>query len=341
MQAVQFENTQVFWAFLLLLPLVGIFIWYLYKRKKNMRHYAKREYWQQLAPAAPKHKLQVKFLLLCLALVFGILGAANLQFGTKMREVEQAGIDVMLAIDLSRSMDAEDVAPSRMKKAQLFAKTLVQTLKGDRVGLIVFAGNAYLQCPLTTDYAAADMYISSLSTDVMPTQGTAIGQAIEVAQKAFPQEGDQGKVLIIISDGENHDQEALEKAEESGIIIHTVGVGTSKGSPVPVINNMGQRDFQRDQNGHIITSKLHERMLSHLASVGDGDYFRLDNASRTAKQVQTQFLGLKKVQRETQVFTDYEDRYQYFFGLCLFLLVCEMLVSERRSNWLWKRKWFS
>lgn len=343
MEVVRFEHPEYFWLLLSWPVFLVIFILFMVNRSRRLKRYADSGVLNQLSSTIPKHKHYVKFVFLSLALVFGIIGAANLQFGSKIEEVERKGIDIMLALDLSRSMDANDVTPSRLAKAKLFASNFIDQLGGDRIGLVVFAGNAFMQSPLTTDYAAAKMFLSTLDTKIMPTQGTAIGEAIKMSLEAFQEDAEQGRAIIVVSDGEDHDGEAMKAAEEAkelGVLVQTIGVGTVKGKPVPVVNRYGRRDFQRDKEGNIITSKLNEIMLSKVASAASGNYFRLDNSSLTATEVLKELDGMKKAEMETRVFTDYEDRFQYFFLIALFFLLLDMLTTERRNQWLKARKIF-
>lgn len=330
------------WAFYLLaaLPvLVALFLWFSYQRKKSFQKFADSHLIKRLAIGMPLHKHEVKFSLVLLAVASLSIAIANPKLGSKLEEVKREGIDIMVALDLSRSMNATDVTPSRLEKAKLFVGKLINELKGDRIGLVIFAGNAYVQMPITTDYAAAILFLESIDSEIVPRQGTAIGEAIRLSMESFSDESETNKAILVISDGENHEGDAIEaakKAKAEGLLVYTVGVGTERGSPVPLKRNGVQYDFQRDKQGNIITSKMNSEMLQEVATAGSGDYFELESAREAAELLNKELGKLEKQELEARVFTDYEDHFQIFIGICLLLLIIDWMISYRRNRWLKK-----
>lgn len=330
------------WAFYLLaaLPvLVALFLWFSYQRKKSFQKFADSHLIKRLAIGMPLHKHEVKFSLVLLAVASLSIGIANPKLGSKLEEVKREGIDIMVALDLSRSMNATDVTPSRLEKAKLFVGKLINELKGDRIGLVIFAGNAYVQMPITTDYAAAILFLESIDSEIVPRQGTAIGEAIRLSMESFSDESETNKAILVISDGENHEGDAIEaakKAKAEGLLVYAVGVGTERGSPVPLKRNGVQYDFQRDKQGNIITSKMNPEMLQEVATAGGGGYFGLESAREAAELLNKELGKLEKQELEARVFTDYEDHFQIFVGICLLLLIIDWMISYRRNRWLKK-----
>lgn len=322
-----------------LLPLVLLYVLYVVWRKKAIAKLGDADLLNRLMPLRSNRKHLIKFILVSLAFASLVVGYTNPQVGKSFEKVKRSGIDVIVAVDVSKSMLAEDVKPSRMVRARQFVSNLVDKLQNDRIGLIVFAGNAYLQMPLTSDKAAAKLFLKGMDTDMVPTQGTAIADAIKLAKRSFEMEEDQHKALIIITDGENHEGDtypALEEAAELGIVVHTVGIGDPKGAPIPVTIN-GRSDFKRDRSNNIVLSKLNEEMLQKLAVKGNGKYFHLTSGRDELDGLLDALNTMEKKDFDEKVVTDYEDQFQYFIGLALFLLTLEFLISERKSLWL--REW--
>jgi len=243
-----------------------------------------------------KTRAQIKNIIIVLVFSLLIIGLANPQVGTKMEEVKREGVDLMIAIDLSNSMMAEDIKPNRLERAKQAISRLIDKLEGDRIGLIVFAGEAYVQLPITTDYSAAKLFLSTVSTNIVPTQGTEIAKAIDLSVQSFDMENAQNKAIIIITDGENHDEKAIESAEkanELGIFVHTLGMGLSKGGPIPIYNKYGNSTgYRKDQDGNTIVSKLNESLLQQIASSGEGTYVRANNSKAG---LSTLFAEIKKM----------------------------------------------
>jgi Ca-activated chloride channel homolog len=337
MEVTKFENIVYLYSLLGLLPLTAIFIFYHFWRKRNYKKLGELHLTEQLAPEYSKRKHIFKFIFLFIAFVFLIIGIANPQIGTKFEKVKRSGVDIMVALDVSKSMMAEDIKPSRLARSKQFISRLVDKLQNDRIGLIVFAGNAYMQMPITIDYSAAKLFLNNINTEMVPTQGTAIAEAIELSLQSFDSDEKKHKVLIIITDGEDHEGDAMtaaEKAAEEGVVIHTIGVGSPKGAPIPQYRNGVQADFKRDENGNIVLSKLNETELQQIAVKGDGKYYRLASGTQEIDAVISEISAMEKKNFEERVFTDYEDQYQYFLAIAFIFVTLEFFISDKKSMWL-------
>ncbi len=334
---IRFANIEFLYA-LLLIPMFVLIYWYaMRKKKKALIDFGDLNLINRLIPDSPKYKYAVKFLLLITALVFTIFGLANLQVGSKLEEIKREGVDIIIAIDVSNSMKAEDIKPNRLESTKQTISRLIDKLQNDRIGLIVFAGDAYLQLPLTPDYSAAKLFLSSIDTDVIPIQGTAIGSAIRLAKKSFVESEKKYKVLVVISDGENHEDDAISEAKnaaEQGVVIHTIGMGSPIGAPIPIYQNNVQVGFRKDREGNIVVTKLDESGLQQIASAGSGKYIRATNQQNELEFVLQEISAMEKKEYAAKIFTDYEDRFQYFLAIALLLLVIEFFISDRKNKWL-------
>lgn len=270
----------------------------------------------------------LKFWLLLVGFVFVVIGAANLQMGSKMEKITRKGVDVIVALDVSKSMLAEDVQPSRLVRAKQLVNKLLDKMTNDRVGLVVFAGNAYLQMPLTVDYSAARMYLESANPGMLPTQGTALDQAIEKCESSFNKKERKHKAIIIISDGEGWDNDAVtaaKKAHDNGIVINTVGVGTAQGGP---FKDPATGNYKKDDKGNIVITKMDDKLLRGIASAGHGIYQHLENTDAVTTSVLAQLSTMEKKEFGENLFTDYNSYFQYFLGIGLVLLLLEFLIPE-------------
>ncbi len=331
----RFEHLDHFYALALIPVLTIFFIWMRRKRLKAVLRFGEPDLVKRLMPQVSSIKHQLKFGILMLVFGLLVIAWANPQLGTKREKAKRKASDVIIALDISNSMLSDDIKPSRLELARAFTLDLVQALKGERIGSIVFAGNAYLQMPLTTDYAAAAMFIKSSNPNQAPTQGTAISEAIDVAERAFGDKAKGNKVLIIISDGEDHDSEAIEhakKAKDNGLIIFTIGVGTTDGGFIPV-DFGGTTDYKRDEKGQPIRTKLNEQMLKDLAAAGDGDFFNIANTKGVIEAMQNRIEKVEKREMELRSFSEYESYYQYFVLFALLILVFEFMMVYKKSDW--------
>jgi len=339
----RFEHPQYLYV-LELLPLLVVFFVLTYRaRKRLMAKFGNMRLVGELMPQVSRYKDVLKFLLLLVGLAFLIVGAANPQWGVKREKTTRKGVDVFIALDVSNSMLAQDVQPNRLERARKFTANLVDALRGERLGFIIFAGNAYLQVPLTTDYGALQLFIKSANPEMVPTQGTAIGDAISLAVRSNESGKRKHQAVIIISDGENHDVEAsaiAKKANEDGLLVFTVVVGTKKGSFIPEPGG-GRRDVKRDQNGNPVRSKADPEALRELAKMGQGGFFDLNTDMDLIKQaLALQLERLEKREFEQRAFSEYESYFQYFLGVALLLITIEFLISYSKNKYLADRDLF-
>lgn len=320
---------------LYLLPLVIVLFWFLNrKRKVLLKRFADLELHHTLFPMDSSIKRWTKFILIIIAFACLVFAAANPQVGTKMQEVKQTGIDVFILLDVSYSMNAEDIKPSRLEKAKYQISNLINKLRGDRIGLIIFAGQAYVQIPLTTDYSAANLFLSAVDVNSVPSQGTAIASAINLAVNSFDSLATD-KVIIAITDGEDHEGdviEAVENATSQKIKIYAIGLGSSGGVPIPIYNKYGQSvGFKKDKQGNTVLTKLDEETLQQIAVEGNGKYFRGTNYEDYLDQIYTELAELEQAEFGIKKVTDYEDRFYYFLIPAIILLVIEFIISEKKS----------
>ncbi|MFL2574210.1 MAG: VWA domain-containing protein [Flavobacteriales bacterium] len=332
----RYDNIE-FLYLLSLIPLliIGI-IMYSKWQKNSILKFGDINLLNQLMQSHSIFRKKIKNTLFVLAITFLIVGLSNPQVGTKMEEVKREGVDLMIAIDLSYSMMAQDIKPNRLERAKQAISRLIDKLEGDRIGLVVFAGEAYVQLPITTDYSAAKLFLSTVNTSIIPTQGTKIANAIDLCSKSFDKENAQSKAIIIITDGETHDEEAIEsakKAKEEGIYIHTLGMGLTKGGPIPIYNKYGSTsEFRKDRQGNVIITKLNESMLEEIALAGEGTYIRANNSKSGLSSLFEEINKMEKKEIGTMIFTNYKDRFQIFIGISLVLLILNLFFLERKNN---------
>jgi len=332
----QFEHPEFLWAFLILPVLVAFFVAMRLYQKRALKRFGEEGLLARLMPEFSKNKHTVKFIILMIASAFLIIAWANPQWGTKKQKVKRQSVDVYIALDISKSMLAEDVQPSRLERSKRFVGELVDALKGNRIGNIIFAGHAYLQMPLTDDYSAAKMMVQSSTTEMAPTQGTAIGEAIQLVMKSFERDDKHQKALIVISDGEDHEEKAMELASEakaSGVFVYTVGVGTEYGGTIPE-NRNGLKQSKRDKDGNVVVTKLNQGMLRDVAKAGGGNYFNLKTDKNIVSALNQRIEQLEKREFEHQRFDEYNSYFQYFLFFGILLIVLEFLLDFRKSR-LW------
>jgi hypothetical protein len=334
----RFAHPEYLWALLVLPALVVGFLFLHHRRKLLLRRFISDSLVPQLAPDASTAKRVVKQVLLVLALGCLIIAAANPQVGTRLEEVKREGIDLFVALDVSLSMKAEDIRPSRLEKAKRDVSDLLRKLQGDRVGLVVFAGEAYVQFPLTADYSAADLFINAVDVEAVPVPGTMIGSAIDVALKSFRKDLPTQKAIVVVSDGENTEGDvtgAVEKARKEGVRVYAIGMGTPEGSPIPIYGATGERtDYKHDRAGNIVLTKLDESALQQIALSTGGSYRRASNAGNEIDEIHKELESLQKTEMGNLQVTGYEDQFQYPLALGILLLVIELMLSERRGKML-------
>ncbi|MFC2086868.1 VWA domain-containing protein [Bacteroidota bacterium] len=332
----RFANNEYLY-FLFIIPVLIILYIISYRlKKKAIARFGNLSLLSELMPDASMARPTYKFIILLFALVALILTISRPQFGSKLKEVKRKGVEIIIALDISNSMLVEDIKPNRLERAKRAISNMVSNLQDDKIGLIVFAGDAYVQVPITTDYASAKLFLNTIDPSIIPKQGTAIGSAIKLAMRSFSSESELNQVLIIITDGENHEDDAIEmakQANEKGIIVHTIGMGLPQGSPIPVPGS-GQRTFQKDREGNTIVSKLNEGMLQQLAAVGNGAYIRASSSQTGLSAIYNEIDKLEKKDIESKVYSDYEDQFQYLAGIALFFILLDLIVLDRKNKWL-------
>jgi tetratricopeptide (TPR) repeat protein len=339
----RFEHPEYFWLFMLI-PILGACYFYVnVRRRKQLRNFIGDTLLPHLAPGVNLGVHIIKQLLVLLSAACLILTVANPQVGTRLEEVKREGIDLFVALDVSLSMKTEDIRPSRLEKAKRDVSELLHKLTGDRVGMVVFAGDAFVQFPLTADYTAADLFLSAIDVDAVPIPGTMIGTAIETALKSFSKDAPTQKAIVIVSDGENTEGDvlgAVEDAKKAGVRIYSVGMGTPEGGPIPIYNQNGDRsDYKRDQSGSIVLSKLDETMLQQIAASTGGTYHRATSGGNEIDDIYEELASLEKVEFGTKQVTGFETRYQYPLAFALLFLIIEIVISERRGKlFAWLKK---
>jgi Ca-activated chloride channel family protein len=317
----------------LLIVLALAFAWVTWWKRRSIRRLGDPAMVEKLFSGYSRRLFTLKFLLLFIAFFFGVIGLANLQKGSRVDKITRKGVDVIIALDVSKSMLATDTKPDRLTRAKQLVTRLMDKLDNDRVGLVVFAGNAYLQMPLTIDYSAARMYLGSITPDLIPRQGTEINEAIRVSDEAFNKKERKHKALVIISDGEDHNEGAIaeaKKALENGVVINTVGIGSPTGSPLPDPETGG---LKKDNEGNTVVSKLNEDALKSLAATGKGMYLHLmNNTDEVVDALADKIDKMEQKEFGENVFTDYNSYFQYFLGICLILVLLEFFVPEGRRK---------
>jgi Ca-activated chloride channel family protein len=328
---IQIAQFDYVWLLLLIPALVAGYALFVRSKRRALARFGNVQLMRPLMPLVSRRRGWLKITLLCLALGFFTLGLMRPQIGATVREVRSRGVEVIVALDVSNSMLAEDFRPSRLERAKLAIARLVDRLGDDRIGLIVFAGDAYVQLPVTTDYVSAKIFLASISPDIVPRQGTAIGQAIALATRSYTLQSDKSRALIIITDGENHEDDAVAAARaavENGIVIHTIGIGSVEGQPIPTRNGM-----LKDKDGNIVVTKLNEATLQEIAAAGHGSYTRATNADLGLDRVVESISGMEKQEMNAVVFEDFNEQFMYMFAFTLFFLLVEMFIVERRNRW--------
>ena len=327
----RFVNPDFLYLLFLLPVLLGGYLFYNHRRRQNIRKYGDPVLLQELMPMVSKYRPDVKFWLTFSALALCIIMLARPQFSSKKTE-KRSGVEAVIALDISNSMLAEDVKPSRLEKAKKLISRLVDTFNNDKVGMIVFAGEAFPQLPITSDYVSAKMFLESINPNLISTQGTDIGAAIRLAMKSFTPNDGVGRAIVVITDGENHERDALEAAKEAAeknMQVFILGIGSPNGSPIPV--ERGSNDFRKDKDGNVIVTRLNEQMCQEIAKAGNGMYIRVDNSNSAEKILNEEISKLAKEDVESQVFTDFDEQFQVLAWLVLILLVIEMLILERKN----------
>ena len=328
----RFANNEILWL-LWTIPVFAVTFWAYTKRKRRqLEEFGDPELMEQLMPNASRKRPVFKFILVMIALTLLIIAAARPQFGQSERTEKRQGIEAIVALDISNSMLAEDVAPNRLERAKQMLSKLMDNMVNDKVGLVVFAGDAFVQLPITCDYVSAKMFLNSIKPELIKTQGTAIGQALATSIRCFGEQSDASRAIILITDGENHEDDAVavaKRAKEMGIQVLVVGIGKPEGSPIPL---PGTNNFRKDRQGNVVVSKLNEDMCREIAQAGGGIYVRCDNTNTATKAIQKELDKLATQEIETQVYTDYNEQFQSFALIALFFLVLDYFIFNRKNK---------
>ena len=333
----QLEEKIWFWAFIIIPVMLIVFLWTFFWKKRTQKSFGSAVVLKRLSPDLSFFKSSLKFITLCLAVGFLVIGLINPKIGTKLETIKREGVDIVFAIDVSKSMLAEDVAPNRLEKSKQLVTQIINNLASDRVGIIAYAGKAFPQLPITTDYASAKMFLQSMNTDMLSSQGTAINEAIQLSRNYFDDEEQTNRVLIIISDGEDHNDLSIEVAEaasEEGIKIYTIGVGSENGGPIPLKRNGVVRSYKKDQNNETVITKLNKETLRLIANEAKGSYIDGSQTAAVVEQVRAILSVMDKKEFEAKEFAEYKDQFQWFLGIGLFFLILDVLLLERKTAWL-------
>lgn len=331
--------------FLIIIPLlVLLFLWNIYWKRKRQREFGDLNLIEKLSPSSSLFKSIIKMLVVLLAFAVLIIGLVNPKIGTKLETVKREGIDIVFAIDVSKSMLAEDMAPNRLDKSKQIVSQVINQLGSDRIGIVAYAGSAFPVLPITTDYGVAKMFLQSMNTDVVSSQGTSLDQAIQLSADFFEEGNATNKLIILISDGEDHSEgieKAIEKANEVKAKIITIGVGTTKGGPIPIRRNGIVESFKRDQNDEVVITALNEETLKQIGKETKGGYIYGDNTKEVLEYVKNALDNIEKTEFETTQMADFQSQFQWFLGFAFLLLILDTFLLERKTDWISKLNLFN
>jgi Ca-activated chloride channel homolog len=332
----RFEHPIYFYAFAAIPLMLLLALAWFWLRRARLKRIGDPAIVKELIPYNSGRKRIIKLILFLCGFSLIILALCNLQTGSKLSEVKREGADIIVCLDVSNSMLAQDLTPNRLTRAKFALEQMVDMLEGDRLGLVIFAGEAYVQLPITTDYAAAKMFLTSIGPGMVPVQGTNLADAISKASASFSSDEGRNRAIILITDGENHESAAVEAAEEAGrkeIMINTIGIGTESGVPIPLVENGQVKGYRKDRDGQVVVTKLNSGLLKTIAGKAGGIYVQASQADLGLSAILDKIDELDKAQIETKMYTDYEDQFQWFLLAGLILLVIDFLVAERASEW--------
>jgi len=340
----QIEEKIWFWTLLVVPVLVVFFLLLQYWKKRTQKKFANKGLLKRLSPEQSLFKSILKLVVICLAFASLSIALVNPKVGTKLETIKREGVDIVFAVDVSKSMLAEDIKPSRLEKAKQLVSKIMDNLGSDRVGIIAYAGKAFPQLPITTDYAAGKMFLQNMNTDMLSSQGTAINEAINLAKTYYDDDQQTNRVLMIISDGEDHSEDAITVAEEAskeGIKIFTIGVGNAKGGPIPLRRKGTLLGYKKDKQGETVITKLNEQTLKDIASQANGTYINGAITDKVVKQVKDLLNKMDKKEFEAQQIADFKDQFQWFLGLAILLFFIDIFLLERKTAWLKKLDLFN
>ena len=329
---------EIYFVVLIAIPIIVLaFVLLLFWRRHKQKQFANHDLLLRLSPEKSMFKSSLKIVLWSLAITCIAIGLVNPKFGTKLETVKREGVDIVFAVDVSKSMLAEDIAPNRLDKSKQLVTQIINNLASDRVGIIAYAGQAYPQLPITTDYAAAKMFLQNMNTDMLSSQGTAIADAIEMATTYFNDEEQTNRILCIISDGEDHESQNINLSSivgDTGITIFTIGVGSISGAPIPIKENNIIKSYKKDENGEVVITKLNEKILSEMALESNGKYFKGDNTNTVVNLIIDELKEMDKKEFESKQFVAFKDQFQWFLGFGLFFLFLDLIVYDKKTFWI-------
>ena len=340
----QLEEKIWFWVLAIIPAIILLFLLLQFWKFKAQNKFANKQILKRLSPNQSIFKSILKLIILSLAFACLAIALVNPKIGTKLETVKREGVDIVFAIDVSKSMLAEDIAPNRLEKSKQLVTQIINNLASDRVGIIAYAGKAFPQLPITTDYASAKMFLNNMNTDMLSSQGTAINEAIKLATTYFDDEEQTNRVLIIISDGEDHSEEAetvAEAADKEGIRIFTIGVGDLKGGPIPEKRNGIVLNYKKDNQGETVITKLNEETLKNIAQAAKGVYINGKNTNDVVESIREILNKMDKTEFEAKQFADFKDQFQWFLGFGIFFLLLDVFLLERKTAWLKKLNLFN
>ena len=341
----QLEDKAYFYVLAIIPVLIVGFLLLQLWRRKTQQKFAEAPLLQRLSPDRSSFKGVLKLLFVSLGIALLTVGLVNPKIGTKLETVKREGVDIVFAIDVSKSMLAEDIAPNRLEKTKRLVSEIINQLASDRIGIVAYAGQAFPLLPITTDYSAGKMFLQNMNTDIVSSQGTAIGQAINLAATYYNDDDQTNRVLFIISDGEDHDSNAAaaaeKAAEKAGITIFTIGVGTTKGGPIPIKKNGVTESYKRDQQDEVVITKLNQEILEEIADESKGKYINGANTQEVVDFVKETLQEIDKTEFEAKQFVDYKDQFQWFIGLGALFLFLDIFLLERKTAWIKKLNLFN
>lgn len=333
------EEPIYFYALAIIPVMIVIYLLVLWWKKRTQRKFSNPELLQKIAPNSSVFKSTLKLIMLLLGISFLILSLVNPKMGSKLKTVKREGVDVVFALDVSKSMLAEDIAPNRLEKAKQIISKIIDKLGSDRVGVIIYAGNSYPLLPITTDHAAANMFLQNANPDMVSSQGTAINEALELAKTYYNNDEQTNRFLVIISDGEDHQEETKQVAQNlsnDGVKIYTIGVGTEKGGPIPMRLNGSMIGYKKDNQGETVITKLTPDVLEDIADAGNGRYVN-GNVTETPVNIISEVIAnAQKNEFETKQFSDYKDQFQWFLGAGILFLLLDIFLFDKKTKWLRK-----
>jgi Ca-activated chloride channel family protein len=338
---------KIFFYALAIVPIAILVYWLaLYTRKKKIKNFAETPLFNRLAPDGSLSKKNLKFILSLVAVTLIVIAMIDPEIGSHLESVERKGSDIVICLDVSNSMNAQDINPSRLERAKIDIEKLIGEMQGDRIGLVVFAGEPFVQLPLTTDYGAAKMFLQTINTNMVPVQGTSIGIALNKSADLFLQEAHfdtRSKSIILITDGENFEDDALAAAKtaaENGITIHTIAMGSADGAPIPVYTNGQQSGFMKDKEGSTVVTKLDLNLMQQIAAAGGGTCVRASASDAGLETILSQIRKMGKKLVDEKVYRDYDEQYELFIIPALLILLIDIFITERKTRWYHKLNLF-